>query len=313
MFGHQRRRQRRTQRPALGHHRCGVSAAPSSALGSRGVGAVGRERALRHGGSSLRLKSSTQLLRAPVADLVEPQRSESARSTELKGVRRGHISTAGLIKGRRSQSRRRSAERRGRAPLAPRRGESRVGDVSDENADDDGALLAAGYASFTPIRGPREVQDLVLDDVMDKALDAMSRRTLDRRLLVGTSPLHLQASAGFFFSRRGATFAPFVGLVARRGVRGVTADRAASARVDERGTCGFDPASESDWRSNARPSRGCPALAACRRRSRQRDRFDAKRRHHASQRAIGVLAAGTTRGRDAKLDLVSGDRQSGAN
>jgi hypothetical protein len=48
--------------------------------------------------------------------------------------------------------------------------------VSDEEADDDGALLAAGYASLTPIRGPHEVEDAGLDDLMEKALVAMSRQ-----------------------------------------------------------------------------------------------------------------------------------------
>jgi hypothetical protein len=50
-----------------------------------------------------------------------------------------------------------------------------LGDVSDEAADDDGALLSAGYASLTPLRGPREDTDPAIDDTMRAALEAISR------------------------------------------------------------------------------------------------------------------------------------------
>jgi hypothetical protein len=50
-----------------------------------------------------------------------------------------------------------------------------LGDVSDEDADEDGALLVAGYASLTPLRGPHEDSDPSLDDLMHSALGAISR------------------------------------------------------------------------------------------------------------------------------------------
>jgi 5'-nucleotidase len=95
---------------------------------------------------------------------------------QLKGVRRGHISTAGLIKAAGPRAGGEALSEEGELPLRLGAASPELGDVSDENADDDGALLAAGYASLTPIQGPREVNDPALDDVMEKALDAMSRQ-----------------------------------------------------------------------------------------------------------------------------------------
>jgi hypothetical protein len=50
-----------------------------------------------------------------------------------------------------------------------------LGDVSDEDADEDGALLAAGYASLTPLRGPHEDTDTGLDEILYSALGATER------------------------------------------------------------------------------------------------------------------------------------------
>src|ERR1017187_9688225 len=94
---------------------------------------------------------------------------------ELKGVRRGRISTAGVV--------RPAGPMAGGAPLADK-GElvlrlgaatPQVGDVSDEAADEDGALVAAGYASLTPLRGPQEDTDIGLHDTMQAALAAIER------------------------------------------------------------------------------------------------------------------------------------------
>ena len=49
-----------------------------------------------------------------------------------------------------------------------------LGDVSDEDADDDGALIAAGYASLTPLRGPHEDTDAALDSTVRAALAAIT-------------------------------------------------------------------------------------------------------------------------------------------
>jgi 5'-nucleotidase len=95
---------------------------------------------------------------------------------QLKGVRRGHISTAGLIKAAGPLAGGEALSDEGELPLRLGAASPELGDVSDENADDDGALLAAGYASLTPIRGPHEIEDVGLDDLMEKALEAMSRQ-----------------------------------------------------------------------------------------------------------------------------------------
>jgi 5'-nucleotidase len=95
---------------------------------------------------------------------------------QLKGVRRGHISTAGLIKAAGPEAGGEALSDEGELPLRLGAASPELGDVSDESADDDGALLAAGYASLTPIRGPHEDYDVGLDDLMEKALEAMSRQ-----------------------------------------------------------------------------------------------------------------------------------------
>jgi 5'-nucleotidase len=94
---------------------------------------------------------------------------------ELKGVRRGRISGAGIVKS--------ASPRVVGAPLGDvgeltlRLGGAtpELGDVSDEDADEDGALLVAGYASLTPLRGPHEDSDPELDGLMHSALSAIAR------------------------------------------------------------------------------------------------------------------------------------------
>jgi 5'-nucleotidase len=94
---------------------------------------------------------------------------------ELKGVRRGRISGAGIVK---SASPRVAGEALGlKGELTLRLGAAtpELGDVSDEDADEDGALLVAGYASLTPLRGPHEDADPGLDGLMHSALAAIAR------------------------------------------------------------------------------------------------------------------------------------------
>jgi 5'-nucleotidase len=116
-----------------------------------------------------------ELFRAPSRTLLNLNVPNLAVH-QLKGVRRGHISTAGLIKAAGPRAGGEALSEEGELPLRLGAASPELGDVSDENADDDGALLAAGYASLTPIQGPREVKDPALDEVIAKALDAMSRQ-----------------------------------------------------------------------------------------------------------------------------------------
>ncbi len=96
-------------------------------------------------------------------------------ASDLKGVRRGRISGAGIVK---SASPRIPGEALGdEGELTLRLGAAtpELGDVSDEDADEDGALLVAGYASLTAIRGPHEDTDPGLDGLMHAALEAIAR------------------------------------------------------------------------------------------------------------------------------------------
>lgn len=90
----------------------------------------------------------------------------SVPKAELLGVRRGRISTAGIIK-RASGGDRRAAPASGGPGTGgdPEEGEIRLtlgtaipslGDVAGEDPEDDGALIAAGFASLTALLGVRE-------------------------------------------------------------------------------------------------------------------------------------------------------------
>jgi hypothetical protein len=47
-----------------------------------------------------------------------------------------------------------------------------LGDVSDEEPEDDGALVAAGFASLTPLRSVHEDTDENSRDVVTAAIEA---------------------------------------------------------------------------------------------------------------------------------------------
>lgn len=100
---------------------------------------------------------------------------------QLKGVRRGRISTAGLIKSSGSREEPQILGDEGELMLRLGSASPELGDVSDEDADEDGALLAAGYASLTPLRGPHEDTDTGLDDVLYSALGAIDRHLDSKR------------------------------------------------------------------------------------------------------------------------------------
>jgi broad specificity polyphosphatase/5'/3'-nucleotidase SurE len=91
-------------------------------------------------------------------------------TAELKGVRRGRISNAGIIKARSSEGSGFTLGESGEIPLRFGAATPQLGDVSDEMADEDGALIAAGYASLTPIVGPREFFDEEVAAVMASTL-----------------------------------------------------------------------------------------------------------------------------------------------
>ena len=164
-----------------------------------------------------------ELFRAPSRTLLNLNVPNLALH-ELKGVRRGRISTAGLIKAAGPRAGGEPLSDEGELPLRLGAASPVIGDVSDEDADEDGALLVAGFASLTPIRGPHEDDDPGLDSVMHNALNAMKRQ-LDARTSqssTGRRRCSFKRPRNFFSSTR-RTVEPLVGLVARRGVRGASA------------------------------------------------------------------------------------------
>jgi len=97
----------------------------------------------------------------------------------LRGVRRGRVSHAALIHD--------ALEANGQAlgdsgMLKLNLGEASpsLGDTSDEADDDDGALVHAGFASLTPLRGPHEDSNPGLDDIMEAALNKIATHLQER-------------------------------------------------------------------------------------------------------------------------------------
>jgi 5'-nucleotidase len=121
-----------------------------------------------------------ELMNAPSRTLFNLNVPNLAVS-ELKGVRRGRISTAGLIKASGSSTNSEPLGEEGELEIRLGAASPELGDVSDEDADEDGALLAAGYASLTPLRGPHEDSDTGLDDVLYSALGAIERHLNSKR------------------------------------------------------------------------------------------------------------------------------------
>ncbi len=115
-----------------------------------------------------------ELFRAPSRTLLNLNVPNVTRE-HLRGVRRGRISTADVIVSAGPDAGGEPLAEKGELPLVLGPASPRVGDVSDEDAGDDGALLVAGYASLTPIVGPRENTDSALDAVLHTALAAISR------------------------------------------------------------------------------------------------------------------------------------------
>jgi len=115
-----------------------------------------------------------ELMNAPSRTLLNLNVPNLA-TNELRGVRRGRISTAGVVKAGGPMAGGEELSNEGVLPLRLGAATPEVGDVSDEEADEDGALIAAGYASLTPLRGPQEDTDIGLHDTIAAALAAIDR------------------------------------------------------------------------------------------------------------------------------------------
>lgn len=100
---------------------------------------------------------------------------------ELRGIRRGRISTAGLVKAATDTVQRHSEEGADEGVVRLTLGAAvpSLGDVGDEDPEDDGALIAAGFASLTPLAGVREDAGPDADDVVREALARLDKTRRD--------------------------------------------------------------------------------------------------------------------------------------
>ena len=114
-----------------------------------------------------------QLIAAPPRTLLNLNVPALQRN-ELRGVRRGRISTAGIVKSAGSGIGGESLGDEGEITLRLGSAVPSLGDVSDEEPEDDGALVAAGFASLTPLRSVHEDTDTGADDAVRAAIEAVS-------------------------------------------------------------------------------------------------------------------------------------------
>jgi 5'-nucleotidase len=90
---------------------------------------------------------------------------------ELRGIRRGRISRAGIVKAAGTAAGGTELGDQGEIPLRLGTAIPSLGDVSDEEPEDDGALVAAGFASITPLRSVQEDTNGDADDVVRAAIE----------------------------------------------------------------------------------------------------------------------------------------------
>jgi 5'-nucleotidase len=92
---------------------------------------------------------------------------------QLRGVRRARVSQAGLIKAAGPRAGGEPLEDVGVLPLRLGAATPSVGDVSDEEPEDDGALVVAGFAALTALRGVHEDTDAPMDALLRHSLAAI--------------------------------------------------------------------------------------------------------------------------------------------
>jgi 5'-nucleotidase len=115
-----------------------------------------------------------QLIAAPPRTLLNLNVPALQRH-KLLGVRRGRISTAGIVKAAGPAAGGEPLGDEGEISLRLGSAVPSLGDVSDEEPEDDGALVAAGFASLTPLRSVHEDTDTGADDAVRAALEAVSK------------------------------------------------------------------------------------------------------------------------------------------
>jgi 5'-nucleotidase len=91
---------------------------------------------------------------------------------ELRGVVSARISDAGIVKGARAEM---TSDDAGSIELVLGTAVPALGDTSDEDPADDGALVAAGYAALTALRGAAEDGGPEAQAVVERAVLAAGR------------------------------------------------------------------------------------------------------------------------------------------
>ncbi len=124
--------------------------------------------------AQLAIEVLDELFRAPSRTLLNLNVPNVTRE-HLRGVRRARISTAEVVMAAGPDAGGEPLDDKGELPMLLGAASPSIGDVSDEDAGDDGALVVAGYATLTPIVGPHENTDAALDTVIHTALGVISK------------------------------------------------------------------------------------------------------------------------------------------
>ena len=124
--------------------------------------------------ATLAIEILDELFQAPSRTLLNLNVPNVPRG-QLRGVRRGRISTAEVVMAAGPRAGGDPLGESGELPLVLGAASPGVGDVSDEDEGDDGALIVAGFACLTPLVGPHESTDSALDAVIHQALGLITR------------------------------------------------------------------------------------------------------------------------------------------
>ncbi len=93
-------------------------------------------------------------------------------ASSVRGIRRAHVSRAEVVSGTAVELD--AAGGSGTVRLVMGAASPTIGDVSTEEANDDGALVESGYGALTALQGPRDNADIGLDGLLRAAVARMN-------------------------------------------------------------------------------------------------------------------------------------------